>query len=203
MKKIAVPMEKMVIFAISTVLILAIAGVLIVPHFATIAVSDPGTGVPGEKMKYRENAIDFVRENEEMLHRLMLEVHRLPGNMGCLDISRFVDMETYDEPVLRGNFKYVLENEYLESTLENTILEKLIPGKEVWTFSLDYSSGIVTSSVYYDILYCAQDPAPYVEPVSGGTWQEYGNGRLYTKDHVNLYLEEIGNGFWYSYISWP
>lgn len=203
MKKTAVLTEKWVILAISSILILTIAGIFIAPHFASTFTPDPGTGVPGEKMKYRTAAIAFVQENEAMLHRIMHEVNKFPGDVDCVDVSRFVDMETYDKPVLRGDFMYVLENEYLKSSLENTILKQLNPGRDVWKFSLDYSSGIVTSSLYYDIIYCPRDPAPYTEPVAGGVWREHGNGRLYTKDHVNFYLEEIGNGFWYSYINWP
>jgi len=195
--------EGWIIAVILAVFLLAAALILVLPGRHAPFIPDPGTGVPGEKLKYREEAIAFVRENEALLHRVMHEVNKFPGDVDCVDLSRFVDMETYDAPVLRGDFMYVLENEYLKSTLENTILDQLNPGRDVWKFSLDFSSGIATSSRYYDIICCAQDPAPHIEPVSGGAWQDCGNGRLYTRDHVKLYLEEIGNGFWYSYIFWP
>lgn len=166
---------------------------------------DPGTGIPGEKLQYRNEAIAFARENEEFLHRVMQETLSLPGNVQFLDMDCYVGMETYEEPVLRVNFERVVQNTFLESALQDTLLENIDIDNDYWSFGLDFSSGIVTSSLYYDIIYCEKDPAPYIHPFFGDHWTAYGNGRLRhdETDYVDFYLEEIGDGFWYSFIGWP
>jgi len=197
--------ERYILTVILSVFLLAAAGIFLSVRFFQPAPPDPGTGVPGEKLQYRNESIAFVRENEELLHRAMQEALSLPGNVHRLDMSRYIGLKTYVEPALRVNFDRIAQNAFLESALQDTLLESIVIGDDYWRFGLDFSSGIVTSSLYYDIIYCEKAPAARIHPCFGDHWTTLGNGRLFRDEteSVDYYLEEIGGGFWYSYISWP
>lgn len=198
-------LEACIMAAILCIFLLSAAGIYVCVKNYTPAAADPGTGIPGEKQAYRDSAIAFVRENEDLLHRAMQEARALTGGRRTIDLGRSTGTETHAAPVLRVGFEDAAENAFLKALLEDTIIESIHAGDGYTTFSLDYSSGIVTSSLYYDILYCTGDPAPVLYPEFGDDWKKHGSGRVRSSEdgHVDFYLEEIGGGFWYSFISWP
>lgn len=202
MKKIDTQ-EKLVLFII--LLILSMTGVTLFSLWAMNRPPvSPGTGVPGETVELRESAVRFARENEALLRQAVQELETLPE--GTYEVFYARDSKEY---IANNGSWHTMENRLLADLLENTGIDRIDRTGNSWLFHLECGEASVLETKSYSILYSGGDPADDLYP--SGEWTETGGGR-YTRRETefgektlrytesdDVYLEEIGGGFWYFY----
>ena len=164
----------------------------------------PGTGIPGESLELRDKTIRFVRENEALLQQAVQELKTLPD--GTYEV--FYDL--FSKVFIANNGTYhTLENQFLADLLEDTMISHLDCLNDDWIFQMEYGENSLFELKNYTFIYSDRDPSANL---TSYTWNELGRGKSVHWDLANgnsarhlvgnsgdLYLEEIGNGFWYFY----
>ena len=164
----------------------------------------PGTGIPGESLELRDKTIRFVRENEALLQQAVQELKTLPD--GTYEV--FYDL--FSKVFIANNGTYhTLENQFLADLLEDTMISHLDCLNDDWIFQMEYGENSLFELKNYSFIYSDRDPSANL---TSYTWNELGRGKSVHWDLANgnsarhlvgnsgdLYLEEIGNGFWYFY----
>lgn len=184
--------------AIAAVLLAAILALLLVwaVHYRP---PEPATGIPGEKLRYRLQTLDFAQENEEMLRRAVGELEKLPGNV----FELFQDSESQKCIMNTGSWE-PLENPSLQSLMKKGVflIERSGSGNG-WDFHILQESSLFRSREYI-LHYAPSDPTAGDD---SSAWTPFGEGKhLHLDDYLlyneaDFYLQELGGGFWYCYRS--
>lgn len=204
MKKREDMLEQVVAIAIAAI----IGMVAIVLTFAWIASRPPdipGTGIPGESLELREKTIRFVRENEALLQQAVQELKTLPEGTHEVFYDRLSEVH-----IANNGTYHTLENQFLANLLEDTMISYLDWTNDDWIFHLEYGEASLFELKSYSFVFSDRDPSDNLAPSC--TWNELDNGKSIHWDIAkgdsarnlngskgDLYLEKIGNGFWYFY----
>lgn len=164
----------------------------------------PGTGIPGESLELRDKTIRFVRENEALLQQAVQELETLPE--GTYEVLYDHSSKVY---IANNGIYHTLENQFLADLLEDTMISHLDPWNDDCIFQMEYGEDSLFERKVYSLVFSARDPAANLD---SGLWEKSGDGKSTYWDIANgdtarnlvgtkgnLYLEEIGNGFWYFY----
>lgn len=165
----------------------------------------PGTGIPGESLELRDKTIRFVRENEALLQQAVQELETLPE--GTYEVLYDRSSKVY---IANNGIYHPLENQFLADLLEDTMISYLDWTNDDWIFHMEYGEESLFKVKNYSFIYSDHDPSNNLAP--SRTWNELGSGKHIHWDTANgdtaryligskgdLYIEEIGNGFWYFY----
>lgn len=196
-------LDQAVAIAIAAIVALT-AAVLTFAWISNRPPETPGTGIPGESLELRDKTIRFVRENEALLQQAVQELKTLPD--GTYEV--FYDL--FSKVFIANNGTYhTLENQFLADLLEDTMISHLDCLNDDWIFQMEYGENSLFELKNYSFIYSDRDPSANL---TSYTWNELGRGKSVHWDLANgnsarhlvgnsgdLYLEEIGNGFWYLY----
>jgi len=165
----------------------------------------PGTGISGETIELREATIRFVRENEALLQRAVQELKILPK-----DTHEVFYHNVAKEYIANNGTHHTLENQFLIDLLEDTVVDYIDRENGSWMFHLEYGEDSLFESKCYFIVHSEKDPS--ADLYDSGIWNEQGSGKSahwqtgngeppdrHLGRKSDLYLEEIGNNFWYFY----
>jgi len=133
--------------------------------------------VLAREIQVAEEARSFVAENGELLRQAMASF----GNE---------DTEMWDAF-------------YRETPINDFYLEDWHDGVQLWSFELDStSSSGALGGCYYNIFYCERNPRDKIYDWFGdrsGMWEDMGITQRYWHNGNEIYLEELGNNFWFGY----
>ena len=144
------------------------------------------TPVRGEKMRYRNAAIAFAAEHRDRLDALAQYLDALSPRPNTVRLERGMiaghDLEVDDK---------WSEDESLLQMLEATPIEAVRREGDGWRFGLKYSSGMLDTCHYYDLLYNAS--------VAGGEWTPMDEGCIRQGRDWVEYVRNLGGGLYYDY----
>ena len=154
--------------------ILLMAGLGIYICMKTYVMPEP---MPTREIQIAEETRAFVSENEDLLRQAM-------ASFGS------GDSETWDAF-------------YYGTPINALCLEDWHDGVQLWSFELDStrSSGAL-GGCYYNIFYCESNPRDKIYDWFGdrsGMWEDMGIAQRYQYNGNEIYLEELGNNFWFGY----
>lgn len=152
--------------------ILLLAGMGIYICMKTYVMPEP---VPTQKVLISEEMRAFVSENEELLLQAMDLLHE----------------------------EDALKMFYRETPVNDLYCEKFWDGVQLWSFELDSTNSFgVLGGSYYNLFYCETNPRDRIYDWFGdrtGMWEDMGIAQRYLHNGNEIYLEELGNNFWFGY----
>lgn len=132
---------------------------------------------PTREIQIAEETRAFVTENEDLLRQAMASF----GN---------------EDPEMWDAF-------YNGTPINDFYLEDWHDGVQLWTFELDStSSSGALGGCYYNIFYCESNPRDKIYDWFGdrsGMWEDMGIVQRYRHNGNEIYLEDMGNNFWFGY----
>ena len=143
------------------------------------------TPVRGEKTRYRNAAIIFATEHRDRLNALAQYLDGLSPRPNTVRLERGM-LSGHD---LAVDDKYS-KDEVLLQMLEATPIETVLREGSGWRFGLEYSSGMLDISHYYDLVYNA--------PI-GGDWTPMDEGFFSQGRDWVEYAQDLGGGLYYHY----
>lgn len=132
---------------------------------------------PAREIQIAEETRAFVTENEDLLRQAM-------ASFGS------------EDPEMWDAF-------YNGTPINDFYLEDWHDGVQLWTFELDStSSSGALGGCYYNIFYCESNPRDKIYDWFGdrsGLWEEMEIAQRYWHNGNEIYLEDLGNNFWFGY----
>lgn len=155
-------------------LILLMAGLGIYICMKTYVMPEPPLS---RDVQVGEETRAFVAENEELLLQAM---------------KSFSNDDTK-----------TLDAFYRETPVNDLYCERFWNGIQLWSFELDSTNSFgVLGGCYYNIFYCESNPRDKIYDWFGdrsGMWEDMGIAQRYRHNGNEIYLEDLGNNFWFGY----
>ena len=173
--------ESMVLMSILLVFILAAGGIyLSVQNYVPPEPKPASAANFGREEAYLEIARQIREEKDELLQIMALA-------------EPLEDSIRYEDAVHL--------NPELAGLMQAHGIERIYREPQMWSLHTSFSGGIVTASVYYDILYTQADPRGLVTAWNKDSpWIRTGKGWMQA-DGNTAYLEEISDDFYYFYLA--
>ena len=144
------------------------------------------TPVRGEKTRYRNAAIAFAAEHRDRLDALAQYLDALSPRPNTVRLERGMIAGHDLEVDNIGS-----EDEALLQMLEATPIETVRREGAGWRFGLKYSSGMLDTCHYYELLYNTS--------VLGGDWTPMDEGCIRQGRDWVEYVQNLGGGLYYDY----
>ena len=144
------------------------------------------TPVRGEKTRYRNAAITFATEHRDRLNALAQYLDGLSPRPNTVRLER--GMLSVHDLMVDDEWS---KDETLLQMLEATPIDFIHREYTGWRFGLEYSSGMLDTCHYYELVYKA--------PIGGGNWTPLDEGLFSEGPEWVEYVQNLGGGLCYHY----